>query len=279
MKSTEKIMNIPIEEIQPFQNHPFGVRPEKLEALRESAEQFGIITPGLARPLEGGGYELISGHRRLAVCKALELKTMPIIVRDMSDDEAVINMVDSNFQRENILPSEKAFAYKMKLDALKHQGKVASRQLVGKSESADSISENSESGRQVQRYIRLTYLMPELLQMVDDEKIAFTPAVELSYLTEDEQQCLYQTIQSEECTPSLSQAQRMKRLSQEGLLTPDRIFQTMSESKPNQKEKLSFKTDDLRSYFPKNYTPHQMQDTILKLLDSWRKRQRDRDSR
>ena len=167
----------------------------------------------------------------------------------------------------------------MKLEALKHQGKSTSRQVVGKSESADFISENGESGRQVQRYIRLTYLIPELMQMVDEGKIAFTPAVELSHLTKEEQRYLYPILESEECTPSLSQAQRMKRLSQDGILTPDRIFQTMSELKPNQNEKLSFKTDDLRSYFPENYTPQQMQDTILKLLDNWRKRQRDKGAR
>ena len=277
MKKTEKIINIPIKEIHPFQNHPFEVRQdEEMGVLLGSTRQLGIITPGLARPLENGGYELVSGHRRLAVCKALELKTMPIIVQDMSDDEAVIKMVDSNLQREHILPSEKAFAYKMKLEALKHQGKATCGQLVHKSR--DELS-NDESGRQVQRYIRLTYLIPELLQMVDEEKIAFTPAVELSYLTKEEQECLYQTIESEECTPSLSQAQRMKRLSQDGVLTPDRIFQTMNEFKPNQKEKLSFKTDDLLGYFPKSYTPQQMQDTILKLLDNWRKRQQDKGSR
>ena len=276
MKNAEKIMDIPIEKIKPFQNHPFGIRQdEEMDALLDSARQFGIITPGLARPLENGGYELVSGHRRLAACEALRLETMPIIVRDMSDDEAVINMVDSNLQREHIFPSEKAFAYKMKLEAQNRQGQrtdLTSCQVGTK-------LENEDSKRQVYRYIRLTYLIPELLQMVDEEKIAFTPAVELSYLTKEEHQHLYQTIESEECTPSLSQAQRMKRLSQDGILTPDKIFQTMRELKPNQKEKLSFKTDDLRGYFPKTYTPQQMQDTILKLLDNWRKRQRDKGSR
>ena len=272
----EKITNIPIGKIKPFQNHPFGIRQdEEMTALLDSSRQFGIITPGLARPLDNGSYELVAGHRRLAACKALGLETMPIIVRDMSDDEAVIKMVDSNLQREHILPSEKAFAYKMKLEAQNRQGQrtdLTSCQVGTK-------LENEDSKRQVYRYIRLTYLIPKLLQMVDEEKIAFTPAVELSYLTKEEQQHLYQTIESEECTPSLSQAQRMKRLSQDGILTPDRIFQTMSELKPNQNEKLSFKTDDLRSYFPKNYTPQQMQDTILKLLDNWRKRQRDKGAR
>ncbi len=277
MKSIEKIQQIKLSELKPFNNHPFKIRQDdEMAQITESIKEYGVITPALARPMPEGGYELISGHRRMEACKSLGIDTIPVIIREMSDTEAVITMADSNLQRENVLPSEKAFAYKMKLEALKHQGKSTCGQVVHKSR--DELSGN-ESGRQIQRYIRLTHLIPELLQLVDENRIAFTPAVEVSYLSENEQQSLYHSIQSEECTPSLSQAQRMKRLSQDGALTKDNIFQIMSEEKPNQKEKLSFKTEDLRGYFPKNYTPQQMQNTILKLLESWRKRQRDKGSR
>ena len=276
----EKVQNIPLEDLQPFENHPFKVADdEEMKQMIESIERVGTISPALARPLDNGKYELISGHRRLAACKAAGLETMPVIVRDMSDDEAVITMADANLQRETILPSEKAFAYKMKLEALKHQGRTTSRQVVGKSESADMVSD-TESGRQVQRFIRLTELIPQLLEMVDEKKIAFNIGVELSYLQKDEQKDLLDTIESEDCTPSLSQAQRIKKLSQSGELSMDIIFGIMTEEKANQKEKLQFKVDDLRTYFPKNYTPKQMEEIILKLLNEYhRKVERQRRSR
>ena len=239
-------------------------------------ERVGTISPALARPLDNGKYELISGHRRMAACKAVGLETMPVIVRDMSDDEAVITMADANLQRETILPSEKAFAYKMKLEALKHQGRT-SRQVVGKSESADMVS-NTESGRQVQRFIRLTELIPQLLEMVDEKKIAFNIGVELSYLQKDEQKDLLDTIESEDCTPSLSQAQRMKKLSQSGELNMDVIFAIMTEEKANQKEQVRFMEEDIRKYFPRNYTKADMQKTIISLLEKWQK-QRERNRR
>ena len=276
----EKVQNIPLEDLQPFENHPYKVADdEEMKQMIESIERVGTISPALARPLDNGKYELISGHRRMAACKALGLETMPVIVRDMTDDEAVITMADANLQRETILPSEKAFAYKMKLEALKHQGRTTSRQVVGKSESADMVS-NAESGRQVQRFIRLTELIPQLLEMVDEKKIAFNIGVELSYLQKDEQKDLLDTIESEDCTPSLSQAQRMKKLSQSRELNMDVIFAIMTEEKANQKEKLQFKVEDLRTYFPKNYTPKQMEEIILKLLNEYhRKVERQRRSR
>ena len=273
----EKVQNIPLEDLQPFENHPFKVADDKeMKQMIESIERVGTISPALARPLDNGKYELISGHRRMAACKALGLETMPVIVRDMTDDEAVITMADANLQRETILPSEKAFAYKMKLEALKHQGRT-SRQVVGKSESADMVS-NTESGRQVQRFIRLTELIPPLLEMVDEKKIAFNIGVELSYLQKDEQKDLLETIESEDCTPSLSQAQRMKKLSQAGELSMDVIFEIMTEEKANQKEQLRFMEEDIRKYFPRNYTKADMQKTIMSLLEKWQ-RQRERNRR
>ena len=273
----EKVQNIPLEDLQPFENHPYKVADdEEMKQMIESIERVGTISPALARPLDNGKYELISGHRRLAACKAVGLETMPVIVRDMSDDEAVITMADANLQRETILPSEKAFAYKMKLEALKHQGRT-SRQVVGKSESADMVS-NTESGRQVQRFIRLTELIPQLLEMVDEKKIAFNIGVELSYLQKDEQKNLLETIESEDCTPSLSQAQRMKKLSQSGELNMDVIFGIMTEEKANQKEQVRFMEEDIRKYFPRNYTKADMQKTILSLLEKWQ-RQRERNRR
>ncbi len=273
----EKVQNIPLEDLQPFENHPFKVADdEEMKQMIESIERVGTISPALARPLDNGKYELISGHRRLAACKAVGLETMPVIVREMSDDEAVITMADANLQRETILPSEKAFAYKMKLEALKHQGKT-SRQVVGKSESADMVSD-TESGRQVQRFIRLTELIPPLLEMVDKKKIAFNIGVELSYLQKDEQKDLLDTIESEDCTPSLSQAQRMKKLSQSGELSMDVIFNIMTEEKANQKEQLRFMEEDIRKYFPRNYTKADMQKTIISLLEKWQK-QRERNRR
>ena len=272
----EKVQNIPLEDLQPFENHPYKVADdEEMKQMIESIERVGTISQALARPLDNGKYELISGHRRMAACKALGLETMPVIVRDMTDDEAVITMADANLQRETILPSEKAFAYKMKMEALKHQGRT-SGQLVQKW-SRENISD-TESGRQVQRFIRLTELIPQLLEMVDEKKIAFNIGVELSYLQKDEQKDLLETIESEDCTPSLSQAQRMKKLSQSGELNMDVIFNIMTEEKANQKEQLRFMEEDIRKYFPKNYTKADMQKTIISLLEKWQK-QRERNRR
>jgi len=269
----EKVQNIPLEDLQPFENHPYKVADdEEMKQMIESIERVGTISPALARPLDNGKYELISGHRRMAACKAVGLETMPVIVRDMSDDEAVITMADANLQRETILPSEKAFAYKMKMEALKHQGRT-SGQLVQKW-SRENISD-TESGRQVQRFIRLTELIPPLLEMVDEKKIAFNIGVELSYLQKDEQNDLLDTIESEDCTPSLSQAQRMKKLSQSGELNMDVIFGIMTEEKANQKEQVRFMEEDIRKYFPRNYTKADMQKTIISLLEKWQ-RQRER---
>ncbi len=275
----ERVHNIPIEELRPFRNHPFKIQSgEEMDKMIESIRKVGAITPALARPLEDGGFELISGHRRLAACQVLGLKTMPVIVRKMTDDEAVIAMVDANLQRETILPSEKAFAYRMKLEAIKHQGRSISRQLVGK-ESADTLS-NDESGRQVQRYIRLTYLIPELLNKVDEGKIAFSPAVEISFLTEDEQRILLDAIELNDCTPSHAQSIRLKKLSQDCVLTKDQIYEIMSEEKPNQQEHLRFRREDFNGYFPKSYTEQQIKKDILKGLELLhRHRQRNKDAR
>lgn len=275
----ERVHNIPLEELHPFRDHPFKIKSgEELDKMIESIRKVGAITPALARPLEGGGFELISGHRRLAACQVLGLKTMPVIVREMTDDEAVIVMVDANLQRETILPSEKAFAYRMKLEAIKHQGRSISRQLVGK-ESADTLS-NDESGRQVQRYIRLTYLISELLTKVDEGKIAFSPAVEISFLTEDEQRILLDAIELNDSTPSHAQSIRLKKLSQDCVLSKDQIYEIMSEEKPNQQEHLRFRREDFNGYFPKSYTEQQIKKDILKGLELLhRHRQRNRDAR
>ena len=275
----ENVQSIPIKEIQPFRNHPFTVADnEDMAKIVESIGKVGTITPLLARQLPDGGYELISGHRRLEACRKLGLDTIPVIVREMTDDEAVIAMVDANLQREHILPSEKAFAYKMKLEAIKHQG-VTSRQVVGKRESADSISAN-ESGRTVQRYIRLTKLIPQLLKMVDEERIAFSVGVELSYLSEYEQQDLLEAIELEDKTPSLSQAIQMKKLSQSGRLDNEIIEKIISQDKPNQREKISFQYDELSKYFPKKYTPQDIHKRLIKLAqDDYRRRQRNREER
>ncbi len=275
---TEIIKNINTDLLIPFENHPFKKRDgvEK-EELAESVKENGLLEPIIVRSFSAGTYEIISGHRRVEACKELGIQTVPAIVRDMTKDEAIIAMVDSNLQREHLLPSEKAFAYKMKLEALKHQGKATSRQLVGKLESADKISE-SESGRQVQRYIRLTHLIPELLKLVDEERIAFTPAVELSYLPDNEQKILFEEIEYADATPSLSQAQRLRKFSEQGRLSIDTIFAVLSEEKPNQKEQIKFKTEDIRKYFPKSYTSLDMQKTIINLLEKWQ-RQRERNRR
>ena len=270
----ETIKNINIDLLIPFENHPFKKREgiEK-EELAESVKENGLLEPIIVRSFSAGTYEIISGHRRVEVCKEMGIQTVPAIVREMSKDEAVIAMVDSNLQREHLLPSEKAFAYKMKLEALKHQGKATSRQVVGKYESADKISE-SESGRQVQRYIRLTHLIPELLKLVDEERIAFTPAVELSYLPDNEQKILAEEIEYTDATPSLSQAQRLRKYSEQNRLSIERIFAVLSEEKPNQKEQVKFKTEDIRKYFPKSYTSLDMQKTIITLLEKWQRQEK-----
>ena len=251
----ERVKNIPLDELHPFKNHPFKIlNNEEMERMIESIRKVGTITPALARPLPDGGYELISGHRRLAACQVLGIETMPVIVREISDDEAVIAMVDANLQRETILPSEKAFAYKMKLEAIKHQG-VTSRQVGEKLLSVTQVSKDSDdSERQIQRYIRLTYLIPELLSMVDDNKIAFNPAVEISYLDREEQLTLLDAINMNDCTPSHAQSIRLKKMSQDGLLTADAVYAVLSEEKPNQKEQIKLPRDELRKYFPQNYS-------------------------
>lgn len=277
----ERVKNIPLDELHPFKNHPFKIlNNEEMERMIESIRKVGTITPALARPLPDGEYELISGHRRLAACQVLGIETMPVIVREMSDDEAVIAMVDANLQRETILPSEKAFAYKMKLEAIKHQG-VTSRQVGEKLLSVTQVSRDSDdSERQIQRYIRLTYLIPELLSMVDDNKIAFNPAVEISYLDREEQLTLFDAINMNDCTPSHAQSIRLKKMSQDGLLTADAIYAILSEEKPNQKEQIKLPRNELRKYFPQNYSDEQIKRDILKGLELLkRQRERNRDAR
>lgn len=277
----ERVKEIPLTELYPFRDHPFKIQnDEEMKHLIDSIQKFGTLTPALARPLPEGGYELISGHRRLAACQVLGIETMPVIIREMSDDEAVIAMVDANLQREHILPSEKAFAYKMKLDAIKHQGK-ASVQVAEKLLSVEKVADDAgESKDQVRRYIRLTYLIPELLSMVDDGKIAFNPAVEISYLEQSEQRVLLNAMELNDCTPSHAQAIRLKKLSQEGVLQDQTIYDILAEQKPNQQEQYKFKREDIRKYFPKNYTDKQICDIVIKLLEQWqRRRERDRDSR
>ena len=277
----ERVKDIPLCELHPFKHHPFKIQNnEEMKHLIESIKKFGTITPALARPLPEGGYELNSGHRRLAACQVLGTETMPVIVREMTDDEAVIAMVDANLQRETILPSEKAFAYKMKRDALNHQG-IASPQLGEKLLTVEKIgADGGDSKNQVLRYIRLTHLIPELLSMVDETKIAFNPAVELSYLSHSEQFILLDAIKQNDCTPSHAQSIRLKKLSQEGTLNRDAIFEILAEQKPNQQEPYKFKREDIRKYFPKSYTDKQVYDTVIKLLEQWqRKRERDREAR
>jgi len=282
----EKVMDMPLSELHPFPNHPFQVRDD--DAMKETVEsikEYGVLVPAIVRPCADGGYELISGHRRKHACELAGLPTMPVIVRNLDDDAATIIMVDSNIQRENILPSERARAYKMKLEAIKRQGArtdLTSRQVVGKLNSLESAvlvgKEAGESGRQVQRYIRLNELTPELQQMVDDKKIAMTPAVELSYLKPEEQTLLLDTMESEQATPSLSQAQRLKKFSVEGHLNEDSMLAIMSEEKKPEKNDLTITGDKVRKYFPKSYTPQQMEQVILRLLEGWqKKRQRDQE--
>lgn len=277
----ERVQNIPLSELHPFKDHPFKVQNnEEMERMIESIRKVGAITPVLARPLPDGGYELISGHRRLAACQVLGIETMPVIVREMSDDEAVIAMVDANLQRETILPSEKAFAYKMKLEAIKHQG-MTSVQLGQKLLSRSSVAADAKTSEtQIQRYIRLTYLIPELLSMVDENKIAFNPAVEISYLDQSEQRVLLDAMELNDCTPSHAQSIRLKKLSQEGMLDDQMIYAVMSEEKPNQQEQIKFKREDLKKYFPAGYTDEQIRRDIIKGLELLkRQRERNRDAR
>ena len=277
----ERVQNIPLSELHPFKNHPFKVQNnEEMERMIESIRKVGAITPALARPLPDGGYELISGHRRLAACQVLGIETMPVIVREMSDDDAVIAMVDANLQRETVLPSEKAFAYKMKLEAIKHQG-MTSVQVGQKLLSRSSVAADAKTSEtQIQRYIRLTYLIPELLSMVDENKIAFNPAVEISYLEQSEQRVLLDAMELNDCTPSHAQSIRLKKLSQEGVLDDQMIYAVMSEEKPNQQEQIKFKREDLKKYFPAGYTDEQMRRDIIKGLELLkRQRERNRDAR
>jgi ParB family chromosome partitioning protein len=283
-EAIEIVRQIPVEQLHPFKNHPFKVLDD--DAMQQSVEsirQYGVMAPLIARPREDGGYEIISGHRRKYAAEQAGLKTLPVIVRPMDDNAAVILMVDSNLQREGLLPSERAFAYKMKMEAIKHQGKrtdLTSGQVGQKSESSLSskliAQQTGDSSRNVHRYIRLTYLIPELLEMVDQKKIAFNPAVELSYLTEAEQKDFMEAMGDCQNAPSLSQAQRIKRLSREGQCTYEAMFVIMGEAKKDELDKVTISNDVLRQYFPRSYTPRQMQDTIIKLLQQWqRKRQRE----
>ena len=280
----ERVQEIPLDQLKPFRNHPFKVRDDQrmLDTV-DSIREYGVLVPAIARPDPEGGYELISGHRRKRGCEMAGLQTMPVIIRNLDDDAAVLVMVDSNIQREELLPSERAFAYKMKLEALKHQGArsdLTSRQVVGKLEMADVVGQNAgESGRQVQRYIRLTELISELLDMVDERKLAFNPAVEVSYLKRDEQRMLLEAMDAEQTTPSLSQAQRLKKFSQEGRLTEEAMSASMSEEKKSDMDKVTLRSDTLHKYFPKSYTPKQMEQTIIRLLDVWQKQRQKNQER
>ena len=278
MKQT-KAEHLPVEKLCPFEGHPFQIRDdEEMDQLVWSVLPQGILTPIVVRPLDTGQYEVISGHRRVHACKKAGIERIPALIYNLDRDAAAIALVDSNLHRERILPSEKAFAYKLKMDALSHQGTSCQ---VGTKLRTDEVigSDVGESARQVQRYIRLTNLIPEILHMVDEGRIALTPAVELSYLNEQEQQALLETMESEDCTPSLSQSQQLKKLSQQGELDVDRIFGLLSQQKPNQEEKIGFLMKDIRRFFPKNYTTAKIQETILQLLQnyerSWKRRNRD----
>ena len=281
----EKVMDIPLSELHPFKDHPFKVKDD--DAMMETADsirQYGVLVPAIARPDPNGGYELVAGHRRHRASELAGKETTPVIVRDLDDDQATIIMVDSNLQRESLLPSERAFAYRMKLEAIKHQGErsdLTSRQVGEKSQTSISLVANQagESQRQVQRYIRLTELIPELLDMVDEKKIAFNPAYELSFLKKEEQVNLLDAMDSEQATPSLSQAQRLKKFSQEGRLNIDVMRAIMSEEKKSDLDKVTFTSDTLRKYFPKSYTPARMQETIIKLLEQWQRRRQQQHDR
>ena len=280
----EKVVEIPLSELHQFKNHPFKVKDD--EAMMDTAEsikQYGVLVPGIVRPDPKGGYELVAGHRRHYASEIAGKDTMPVIIRDLDDDAATIIMVDSNLQREELLPSERAFAYKMKLEAMKRQaGRPSKENLsqVGTQKRSDQLlaEQVGQSRNQIQRYIRLTELIPQLLDMVDEKKIAFNPAYELSFLKPDEQQMLLDTMDYEQATPSLSQAQRMKKFSQDGKLSEDVMLAIMSEEKKGELDKVTLTSDTLRKYFPKSYTPQRMQETIIKLLEAWqRKRQRDQE--
>jgi len=278
----EKILEIPLADLHPFKNHPFQVaKNEELRELAESIKENGVVTPAIARPRPEGGYELIAGHRRKAACELAGIAAMPVVVRELDDNTATIIMVDSNQQRENLLPSEKAFSYKMKLEAIKRQGKrtdLTSTQLAQKLSVERIGDEHGESKDQIRRYIRLTNVIPAILKMVDEKRIAFNPAVELSYLPENMQNKLLEVMEMQLCTPSLSQAQQMKLLSADGKLNEKAMLELMSEEKPNQQDKLKIKRDRVAKYFPKDYTAQQIEDTILKLLEDWhRKRMRDKE--
>ena len=282
----EKIQEIPLSELHPFKNHPFKVKDdEAMMVTADSIKQYGVLVPAIARPDPEGGYELVAGHRRHRASELAEKETMPVIVRDLDDDAATIIMVDSNLQRESLLPSERAFAYKMKLEAMKHQGdrvdltcSQVGNKLEGKKSSEILAEQVGQSKNQIFRYIRLTELIPELIDMVDEKKIALNPAYELSFLKKEEQVDLLDAIDSEQATPSLSQAQRLKKYSQEGHLTLDMMRVIMGEEKKSDLDRVTFTSDTLRKYFPKSYTPQRMQETIIKLLEAWqKKRQRDQE--
>ena len=280
----ERVQEIPLDQLKPFKNHPFKVRDDQrmLDTV-DSIREYGVLVPAIARPDPNGGYELISGHRRKRGCEMAGLQTMPVIIRDLDDDAAVLVMVDSNIQREELLPSERAFAYKMKLEALKHQGArmdLTSCQVGTKLRADEKLAESvNESARTVQRFIRLTELISELLDMVDERKLAFNPAVEVSYLKQDEQRMLLEAMDAEQTTPSLSQAQRLKKFSQEGRLTEEAMSAIMSEEKKSDMDKVTLRSDTLRRYFPKSYTPKQMEQTIIKLLDVWQKQRQKNQER
>ena len=280
----ERVQEIPLDQLKPFRNHPFKVRDDQrmLDTV-DSIREYGVLVPAIARPDPEGGYELISGHRRKRGCEMAGLQTMPVIIRDLDDDAAVLVMVDSNIQREELLPSERAFAYKMKLEALKHQGArmdLTSCQVGTKLRADEKLAESvNESARTVQRFIRLTELISELLDMVDERKLAFNPAVEVSYLKRDEQRMLLEAMDAEQTTPSLSQAQRLKKFSQEGKLTDEAMSAIMCEEKKSDMDKVTLRSDTLRRYFPKSYTPKQMEQTIIKLLDVWQKQRQKNQER
>lgn len=272
----ERVQELPLSELHPFEGHPFRVvDDEDMEKTVESIKEYGVLTPAIVRPDPYGGYEIIAGHRRHHASGLAGKETMPVIIRDMDDDAAIILLVDSNLHRENILPSERAYAYRMKLDAIKHQGKATSRQVGEKSLSVAQISTAAnESQRQIHRYVRLTELIPQLLDMVDEKKLAFNPAVEISYLSREEQEQLIEAMDFAQATPSLSQAQRLKKMSQEGTCTLDAMCDVMNEVKKGELDRVTFKTDSLRKYFPKSYTSKQMEDKIIQLLEQWQRKQK-----
>ena len=280
----ERVQEIPLDQLKPFKNHPFKVRDDqRMLDTADSIREYGVLVPAIARPDPNGGYELISGHRRKRGCEMAGLQTMPVIIRDLDDDAAVLVMVDSNIQREELLPSERAFAYRMKLEAIervkgrpKKVGQVVP-DFQGKRSTEIVADGTGESYKQVQRYIRLTELIPELLDMVDERKLAFNPAVEVSYLKQDEQRMLLEAMDAEQTTPSLSQAQRLKKFSQEGRLTEEAMSAIMSEEKKSEMDKVTLRSDTLHKYFPKSYTPKQMEQTIIRLLDVWKQRQKNQE--